>query len=256
MPTESPQVDIHLEEMDVVFRLADGSLLHLEFQTTWRRSDLVRFLLYDARLYARYRARIHTVVVYGAGIEDAITEIDGGALTYRAHAIFVGRQDGEARLAAIRDQISVQGTLSAEAQVDLIFLPLMRQTRPLGEVVRDAVEVARGLHMEEQRSTLAALLGLGARYLEQRDLEQLVEGLMSTITGQQLLEQSFQEGREEGRLTTLRDDILTILAARFETVPDDMRHHVERLREPDALHHLLVVAATAPDIDAVRTQLS
>ena len=59
LPTESPQVDIRLEEMDAVFQLLDGSVLHLEFQTTQRRSDVLRFFLYDARLYAQYRAYPH-----------------------------------------------------------------------------------------------------------------------------------------------------------------------------------------------------
>jgi hypothetical protein len=32
-PTELPVVDVHLEQLDTVFELADGSLLHLAFQT-------------------------------------------------------------------------------------------------------------------------------------------------------------------------------------------------------------------------------
>src|SRR5205085_9393528 len=127
--------------------------------------------LYDARLYAQYSARIHTVVIYGAGIDDAVTEIDGGVFTYRTAAVFLGRQDGEARLAALRQEVGAEGMLSTEAQVDLIFLPLMRQARPMADVVRDAIDLARVLPIEEQRGTLAALLGLGARFLEQRDLE-------------------------------------------------------------------------------------
>lgn len=255
LPTESPQVDIHLEEMDAVFQLADESILHLEFQTTQRRGDLLRFFLYDAQLYARYRSRIHTVIIYGAGIDTAPTELDGGAFAYRTHAVFLGQQDGDARLAAIRQQIAAEGILSTEAQVDLIFLPLMRQTRPMEAVLRDAIDLARALPNEEQRGTLAALLGLGARFLEQRDLERLVEGLMSTVTGQQLLEQSFEEGREEGRLSASRAHIQAILEARFGVVPEKLRQQIGRLREQDVLDQAVVIAATAPTIDAVRTQL-
>jgi hypothetical protein len=158
---------------------------------------------------------------------------------------------GSVSFAALSSEGRAQGTLSTEAQVDLIFLPLMRQTRPMAEVVRDAIDLARVLPIEEQRGTLAALLGLGARFLEQRDLEQLVEGLMSTVTGQQLLEQSF----EEGRLSRAHEDILTILTARLGTPLEDLRRHIERLTEPQILNQMLVVAATAASIDAVRAQL-
>jgi hypothetical protein len=259
LPTDSPRVDIHMEETDAIFELADGSLLHLEFQTTWRRRDLVRFLLYDVHLYARHRKRIHTVVIYGAGIEQTDTTLDVGAFQYGVSAVYWGREDGEARLAELHEELRTQGQLSESGQVALIFLPLMRQTRPMVEVVRDTVEMAQLLPEGEQRGVLAALLGLGARYLEQRDFEQLVEGLMSTVTGLQLLEQSYErgrvEGRQEGQIEASREDLLTVLESRFDSVPDDLRQRIQEVTEPGVLSHLLVVAATAPDIVAVQAQL-
>src|SRR5690348_256582 len=70
LATDLPRVDVHIEYMDALFRLQDGSLLHLEFQTTRRRQDLARFLLYDAQLAVKYPATtIHTIVIFGAGIE-------------------------------------------------------------------------------------------------------------------------------------------------------------------------------------------
>lgn len=255
LPTEIPQVDVHMEEMDVVFQLADDSILHLEFQTTSRNGDLIRFLLYDAQLYARYKQRISTVIIYGAGINAATTEIQAGALTYQVRAIFLGQQNGEERLIALREQLARNGSLPAEAQVDLIFVPLMRHARPTVEIMHDAVDVARGLPAHEQQSILAALLGLGARFLEQSDFERLVEDLMSTITGQQLLEQSFEEGREEGRVGAMREDALDVLSARFGGVPDDVRQRIGHLEKYQDLKRAVVIIATAATLDDVRAQL-
>ena len=61
-PTELPVADVHLEQLDAVFELADGSLLHLEFQTVQRKETLKRFLLYDAYLYDRYERLIHSAL--------------------------------------------------------------------------------------------------------------------------------------------------------------------------------------------------
>jgi hypothetical protein len=52
VPTDLPVADVHLEQLDAVFELDDGSLLHLEFQTEHRPKTLKRFLLYAARYKA------------------------------------------------------------------------------------------------------------------------------------------------------------------------------------------------------------
>src|SRR5438128_6312182 len=73
-PTDLPVADVHFEQLDCVFELADGSLLHLEFQTEHRRETIARFLVYDAQLYERYGRPIHTVVIYGANVAVAASE--------------------------------------------------------------------------------------------------------------------------------------------------------------------------------------
>src|SRR5579875_1792143 len=65
-PTDVAVADLHLEQLDSVFELADGSLLHLEFQTTHRQETLMRFLIYDVHLHELHGRHIYTVVIYGA----------------------------------------------------------------------------------------------------------------------------------------------------------------------------------------------
>src|SRR2546421_6097643 len=43
LPTELPQLDVRTQHTDQLFRLADDSILHLEFQTTHRPGELIRF---------------------------------------------------------------------------------------------------------------------------------------------------------------------------------------------------------------------
>ena len=82
VPTDLPITDVHLEQLDSVFELDDGSLLHLEFQTEHRRETLKRFLLYDAYLYDRFERPIHTLVIYGADVAAAASELAGGVIRY------------------------------------------------------------------------------------------------------------------------------------------------------------------------------
>jgi hypothetical protein len=120
-PTELPVADVHLEQLDAVFELADGSLLHLEFQTEHRRETMLRFLLYDVYLYERTTCEIHTVVLYGAGVAVAAADLRFGVVQYRVENILLGQEDGEATYARLRAAVERQGSLSREERLDLIF---------------------------------------------------------------------------------------------------------------------------------------
>jgi len=79
LPFELPQLRITSQQTDLLFLLADGSILHLEFQTTRRSGDLARFAAYHLNVYQRYGRPVRTIVLYGAGIRSASDTLDTGA---------------------------------------------------------------------------------------------------------------------------------------------------------------------------------
>ena len=160
-PTELPVVDVHLEQLDTVFELADGSLLRLEYQTVHRRETLLRFLQYDVGLYAQYQRNIHTMVIYGAGISSAPESLNFGVVQYDVRTVFLGRDDGEQTYQRLRARVESGSGLEPEERLDLVFLPLTHNARPPVDVVSGALALAQQLPEEQQRQTLAALIGLG-----------------------------------------------------------------------------------------------
>src|SRR5689334_16143180 len=54
LPTELPVLEVRGQRADLLFRLADGSIVHLEFQTTRKAADLLRFFLYNLAVYEHY----------------------------------------------------------------------------------------------------------------------------------------------------------------------------------------------------------
>ena len=137
--------------MDALFELADGSLLHIEFQTRHRKRDLDRFLEYDLHLVKRYRLkgvehiRIHTVVIYGAGIHSASDALDYGSIRYGVHNLFLGSQDGRATLQRLEDRLAAGQPLTADDLLDLALLPIMRWKRPMARVLDSAAAIVRRL---------------------------------------------------------------------------------------------------------------
>lgn len=240
-PTELPVADVHLEQLDTVFELQDGSLLHLEFQTIHRRETLARFFQYDVNLYLQYKRDISTIVLYGAGIATAAETLDFHAVQYKVHNIFIGQQDGEATYQRLRARVEAQAGLAPEERLDLIFLPLMRQTKPALAVVSDALRLARQLPSEEQRQALASLIGLGQSFLDQAQLGVLLEGLMATSIGQSLL--------ERGRITGKQEYLTKVLTRRFGIVPQDLASRLLDVGDEEQLDSLLDAAHSARDLD-------
>src|SRR5437588_6807933 len=160
LPTDLPVADVHLEQLDAVFELDDGSLLHLEFQTEHRRETLKRFLLYDAYLYDRFERPIHTLVIYGADVAAAASELAGGVIRYSVVSVLLGQQDGEAAYQHLRGRVGSGGGLTPEERLDLIFLPLMKHQRVRQGVIAGALDLARQLPEQQQQEAVAALIGL------------------------------------------------------------------------------------------------
>jgi hypothetical protein len=247
-PTEVPVADVHLEQLDAVFELADGSLLYLEFQTVHRLETLLRFLLYDIYLYQAYQRVIHTAVFYGAGVAVAPATLSFGAVHYQVSNVLLGQEDGEATYARLRDLVDRQGSLGPDERLDLIFLLLMRHSRPRREVVQNALALARHLPSRQQEQTLAALVGLGHRFLSEDELQSVLEGLMSTSLGQRLIERGREQCLVQGREQGLREAILRVLTRRFGPVPATVNDHLGRVEDVQRLEALLDSALAASNL--------
>jgi len=239
-PTDLPVADVHLEQLDSVFELVNEWLLHLEFQTEHRRTTLARFLIYDAYLYERYERPIITVVIYGAGVATAAEEIDANAVRYTVYNVLLGQEDGRATYQRLKTLVESGNGLSPEDRLDLIFLPLMKQRRARRNVVKDALALARQLPEDQQRQTLASLIGLGHRFLTEAELDTVMEGLMITPLGQRLFDKGVGQG--------WRAAILEELNERFGSLPPSLEKQLAPLEDSDRLKELFHIARTASSL--------
>jgi hypothetical protein len=117
------------------------------------------------------------------------------------------------------------------------------------DVVGGALALAQQLPEEQQRQTLAALIGLGQRFLEQHELDALMEGLMATSIGQQLIERGFEQGLAQGRADGKRDDVLKVLTKRFGAVPAALGEQLEQVNDVERLDALLDAALAAQSLE-------
>ena len=90
---------------------------------------------------------------------------------------------------------------------------------------------------------------------ERKDVMEIVTSWMEAGLRKGLKE-GRHEGRQEGRQFTLQEDILDILQARFDSVPEPVRERVQALRNDTELKRLLRQAALVPTLAAFSAQLA
>ncbi len=130
----------------------------------------------------------------------------------------------------------------------MILLPLMRHTRPLEEVLRDAIAATESLAQDERSETVGAMVGLAYTYLETDVSRTLVEELTMTNVLQEWLADELEQRREQGQVEGRRDDVRLIVQERFGTVPVALETRIARADSP-ALATLLRRAATVASVD-------
>jgi hypothetical protein len=193
-----------------------------------------------------YRLSQHSLdIVFKLEAEQLGTEtLNFGVVQYDVRNVFLGRDDGEETYQRLRARVESGSGLEPEERLDLVFLPLMHNARPPVEIVSGALALAQQLPEEQQRQTLASLIGLGQRFLEQRELDALLEGLMATSIGQQLIERGFEQGLAKGK----RDDVLKVLTKRFGAVPAAWSEQLQQVNDLERLDALLDAALAAQSL--------
>jgi len=101
---------------------------------------------------------------------SAADMLDTGALTFRVHNIFLGREDGDATLRRLHEKAARDEPFTETDRIDLILAPLMRQRRPIAVVARDAALLTTHLPQAQREMTVGTLLGLSYPDIRPEDL--------------------------------------------------------------------------------------
>jgi hypothetical protein len=69
------------------------------------------------------------------------------------------------------------------------------------------------------------------------------------------IEQGIEQGLEQGIVQSTREDILEVLALRFEETPDELADQLDEIDDAAWLKELLKLAVTAPSLEAFARNL-
>jgi len=267
LPAELAVLAVRTEHPDLLLLMADDAILHPEFQTTRDPEGLRRFARYNFAACEEYDKDVHTVVFYGPGIEEAPDTLRRGSHTFVVRNVFIGKMDGEAVVARLRERIAAGESPSEDERTRLKLLPLMGQRRPLQEVLAEVAVLVRGLPRAEREEIIGTMVGLAYNYVESEFTEQLLEVLQMANALENLIADTLVQGRTEGKAEGIaegiaegmasgrREAILGVLSARLGPLPDGLRAELAPIADGPTLGRLLAAASTAGSLEEFRGAL-
>jgi len=172
--------------------------------------------------------------------------LDAGGHVFRLTNILLADQDGEAVLARLKAKRERQEPFADQDLVDLVLAPLMRQRRPLIEMVPELLPLVDALPPEARVETMGTIVGLAYHYFEAPIAASLLEVLKMSNVLEELIASGIVKGREEEKRASLR----TLLRLRFGAIPPALDRRIEAADVP-TLDALFAVAATAGRIDVL-----
>jgi hypothetical protein len=188
-----PVIEVGGSAGDDVFLLEDDSYLHYEFETGYNKNDMVRFAGYDLRLFERDGRLVKTVIIYTADVKKAPPALNIGSLVYSPSVILMADYDGNGIYAELDAKIKTGQELSDTDMLNLIFLPLMRNTMPRKELATKSIEMAQTIPDTTKRNAcIAATFAFASKYLSDSESENLLEVLKVADLLTMLVEDAFE----------------------------------------------------------------
>ena len=174
--TEQTQLTIQTNTIDNTYLLEDGSIIHLEFQTTISNDDLYRFMVSDAVLANKEKRPVNTIVIYSAEISSAPYSLDLGSLYYKVDNHYMIEFDGDLIYNEIVEKISRRERLSKLDIMSFVLLPIMKSKDNKFTRVTNCVDLIKNIESKAEYEQIQAMILLMAeKFLSDTEVQKIKE---------------------------------------------------------------------------------
>ena len=136
----------------------DDELLHIEFQSEYKKKDLPRFMVSDAVLHFNTGKPVKTVVVYSADVKETITTLDAGAIQYNVEAFYMSTLDGDKTYADIKAKVDAGETLTKQDLMSIVFLPMMKNSVDKVTCFEQAITLSKDIPVTHEQVQIQEML--------------------------------------------------------------------------------------------------
>lgn len=202
-PTEQVHLDIRRMEEDFNYRMEDGTIRHLEFESDGITDrDLRRFREYEAYLSLIFRCPVITTVLCSAVVRNPKTRLNCGINVYRIEVVRTKSSDADAVFSKLDEKLKRGQYLTRGDLFPIMLTPLMSGAMKVYQRICMGIDF---LHMDQVmadkddiRHMEAALYALAIKFLDKSELEKVKEKMRMTLLGQMLIEDGIEKGIKRG----------------------------------------------------------
>lgn len=212
LPTNLPAIESNELRLDNLFRLEDGSIAIIDYESVFTKSNFVKYLNYAARVLKRYVnegkldavEKLRILVIYTADVEQAQEVYDLGDLILNVESAYLVNTNSDEIYRRLNQKIH-EGKLTEEELAQLMLLPLtIKGNNEKQGYIKKAVELARRLSDHEQSiKAIAGILTFTDKVIDEKYAKKIKEELKMTLVEQLIfndgLEEGISRGRSEGR---------------------------------------------------------
>jgi hypothetical protein len=193
--TDLYKIETKNKLIDMNFLLEDNSILHLEEEIHISENDLIRFAETDLLLYDSRKTKIHTVVLVLGENKNNKSKIEAGSLNYTVEIVNLTGQDGVEKYKELKRKIENKEEIN---ELELIFLPLMKNVKEKIEVLDDAINLTRQIETndDEKGKIISMLLVLMDKFIDENKILSVWEDLKML----NIIKIAEKKGRLEGIL--------------------------------------------------------
>ena len=222
---EFPRVQISMKKTDFIFLLEDGTYQHLEFETSYKKSNMKRFFDYDLQIYNKYDKKVQTVIIYSSEVKKAAKTLDIGVAKYTPDVVMMCDYDGNAIFAELERKLKSKEKLTDADMLNLIFLPLLRCDVSKYELTEKSIELAKTIEDEnKQNACIASTVAFMEKHLTDIEINKILGVLEMTKVANLLM----QEG-ENKKAIEIAVSLLDVL--NVEIIAEKTKLTVEKVKE-------------------------
>jgi hypothetical protein len=155
---ELKDLSIIIRSDDFLFNAENDEFVHVEFQSTFTKEDLIRFHHADMRIFEKTQRNITTFVVFSSNITVVETVLRYGCCTYKIRPIYLSNYDGDQYLAILEEKIKSRDALEDKDILILTLTPFMKSRLPIDALVEKSLILALSLEDKESSRTAIVLL--------------------------------------------------------------------------------------------------
>jgi len=219
LPSDYPTVTASEIYGDNVFELVDESLFMLEYESSPKVTDFLKYIKYATHALERSynndskMRNIIIGVVYTGDIESTPAKFDVGALQIQIQQVFLSHFDTNELYVELKAMIESGEPLIDDEIMKFIILPLTQPSKPLKQkLIEDTIDLAKQIQDESQQLfVMAGILTATDKFID-RAYSEMVKGWIKMTKVARLFEEEKVEAVNEARKQELTRVALEMLA--------------------------------------------